>query len=133
MKRKLLLICLTSLTVWPTLAEDQHHHEGLSPQQVGAVHLATSCNQAVQSQFDVGVAMLHSFWYEESEKTFRAVAAKYPDCAMAQWGVAMSRYHQLWGEPLSAQDMQIAQDALARTEKQAPKTPPPHRGYSVPL
>ena len=62
MKRTLLLICVTALAVWPALGDDQHHHEGLSPQQVGAVHLATSCKKAVQAQFDIGVAMLHSFW-----------------------------------------------------------------------
>jgi tetratricopeptide (TPR) repeat protein len=129
MKRTLLIIGTLSLIAWPALADDQHHHEGLSPQQVGAVHLATSCNKAVQSQFDIGVAMLHSFWYEESEKAFRAVAVKDPHCAMAQWGVAMSRYHQLWGEPLSVQDMQIAQSALARAEKLAAKTTPREREY----
>ncbi|HEY3202410.1 MAG TPA: hypothetical protein VGL03_02010, partial [Thermoanaerobaculia bacterium] len=42
------------------------------------------------------VAMLHSFWYEAAEKSFRAVADADPGCAMAYWGVAMSLYHPIW-------------------------------------
>ena len=35
-----------------------------------------------------GVAMLHSFWYGEGEATFRAVLARDPSGAIANWGIA---------------------------------------------
>ena len=57
----------------------------------GRVHFPTSCSAAVQPEFDRAVAMLHSFFYPETEKAFRAVADKDPSCAMAYWGIAISQ------------------------------------------
>jgi hypothetical protein len=48
---------------------------------------------------DKGVALLHSFQYTESEKTFTDATTRDPKCAMAQWGRAMALYHQLWDFP----------------------------------
>ena len=53
----------------------------------------------MQKPFERGVALLHSFWYEEAEKEFAQIAADDPHCSMAHWGVAMSLWHQLWNQP----------------------------------
>ena len=45
------------------------------------------------------VALLHSFQYKESEQTFADAASREPKCAIAHWGKAMARYHQLWDFP----------------------------------
>ncbi len=58
-----------------------------------------SCAPSVQKPFQRGVALLHSFWYEEAEKEFQQIATEDPNCAMAHWGVAMSLWHQLWNHP----------------------------------
>lgn len=42
----------------------------------------------VQEWFDQGNALLHSFWYEEAERSFRWCLKLDPDCAMAYWGLA---------------------------------------------
>ncbi|MDX2177164.1 MAG: redoxin domain-containing protein [Candidatus Sumerlaeia bacterium] len=42
----------------------------------------------VQQWFDQGNALLHSFWYEEAERSFRWCLKLDPDCAMAYWGLA---------------------------------------------
>ncbi|GIW93311.1 MAG: hypothetical protein KatS3mg110_1352 [Pirellulaceae bacterium] len=58
---------------------------------MGNVHFpVTTQNAMAQKYFDQGVAQLHGFWYFESERSFRQVAALDPDCAMAYWGMAMS-------------------------------------------
>src|SRR5262245_5223987 len=77
---------------------EHHHHE----EQLGTVRFPTSCPAAVQKQFERGIALLHSFWYEEAEKQFLAVTKTSPDCAMAHWGAAMSLYHQLWEQVFKA-------------------------------
>ncbi|MBI5706660.1 MAG: redoxin domain-containing protein [Armatimonadetes bacterium] len=41
----------------------------------------------VQEWFNQGNALLHSFWYEEAERTFRWCLKLDPDCAMAYWGL----------------------------------------------
>ncbi|MGB0076352.1 MAG: hypothetical protein WBP87_02235 [Candidatus Sulfotelmatobacter sp.] len=76
-----------------------HHHEDLTATQLGTVTFPVSCDPAVQKSFERGVALLHSFWYEEAEKEFIQISARAPNCAMAHWGVAMSLWHQLWNEP----------------------------------
>src|SRR5262249_18020754 len=43
-----------------------------------------------QKFVDQGVAQLHSFYYFESERSFRQAAKIDPGCAMAYWGMAMS-------------------------------------------
>ncbi len=73
-----------------------HHDAG---EQLGTVSFPVSCAPAVQASFNRGVALLHSFWYEEAEKQFAAISQQDPTCAMAHWGVAMSLYHQLWDRP----------------------------------
>jgi tetratricopeptide (TPR) repeat protein len=83
------------------LADDdkEHHHEDLTATQLGTVRFPVSCDPAVQKRFERGVALLHSFWYEEAEKEFLHISADAPNCAMAHWGVAMSLWHQLWAHP----------------------------------
>jgi tetratricopeptide (TPR) repeat protein len=63
---------------------------------LGNAHIPTSCNDAAQKEFDRGLAMLHSFWYEKAEGSFGQVLVADPGCAIAHWGVAMTLYHQLW-------------------------------------
>ena len=63
------------------------------------MHFPTSCAAAVQKPIERGVAMLHSFWYEEAEKQFVQIEKDDPKCAIAHWGVAMSLWHQLWNRP----------------------------------
>ncbi|MBN8645181.1 MAG: redoxin domain-containing protein [Planctomycetes bacterium] len=48
----------------------------------------TTKSPEVQKWFDQGNALLHSFWYEEAERTFRWCLKLDPDCAMAYWGLA---------------------------------------------
>jgi hypothetical protein len=57
----------------------------------GHVHFPISCATAAQAEFDRGVALLHSFFYPETEKAFRAAATLDPQCAMAYWGLAISQ------------------------------------------
>jgi hypothetical protein len=79
--------------------KDHHHHEDLTETQLGTVHFPISCSASVQNPFARGVALLHSFWYEEAEKEFIDIAKDDPYCAIAHWGIAMSIWHQLWNEP----------------------------------
>jgi tetratricopeptide (TPR) repeat protein len=92
-------LCVSSLAIADDEGEGHHHHEDMTEVQVGTVHFPTSCSPAVQKSIERGVAMLHSFWYEEAEKQFVQVEKDDPNCAIARWGVAMSHWHQLWNHP----------------------------------
>ena len=67
----------------------------------GTVDFPVSSAPAVQAEFTRGVALLHSFFYEEARRIFTAVAEKDPTCAMAQWGIAMTWWHPIWTPPTS--------------------------------
>ncbi len=103
MKRLVCLLLFSALVTFASVADDEdknhHHHEDLSETQLGTVQFPVSCSASVQKPFARGVALLHSFWYEEAEKEFLDIAKDDPHCAMAHWGIAMSIWHQLWNEP----------------------------------
>ena len=56
---------------------------------IGKTHFPiTTKVPEVQGWFDQGNTLLHSFWYEEAERSFRWCLKLDPECAMAYWGLA---------------------------------------------
>src|ERR1700689_3806568 len=82
-----------------------HEHSDRMPADVklGTVSFEISCKPELQADFNHAVALLHSFWRIEAERTFEKVADADPNCAMAYWGEAMANFPQVNGwPPLSA-------------------------------
>jgi len=127
MRRTTILLVAFFLMASRTLAAQGHHHE-LSAEEIGSVHLLTSCSKAAQPGFDRAVALLHSFQYEQARQAFNEVSALDPSCAMAQWGVAMSHYHGLW----ESGDTAAGRLALKKAQSSAganPKTTAREKAY----
>jgi tetratricopeptide (TPR) repeat protein len=76
-------------------SQEHVHRQG---DKLGTVHFATSCAPTVASQFDRAVALLHSFEFGDAIKGFTDVLSGDSTCAMAYWGIAMSR----WSNPMAA-------------------------------
>src|SRR5437879_12322672 len=75
MKKFAVVLALALSFTLPVLADDEgHHHEELTPEQLGTVHFPVSCAPEVQKPFERGVALLHSFWYEEAQKEFEDIS-----------------------------------------------------------
>ncbi len=49
----------------------------------------TAKSPEAQAFFNQGLALLHSFWFYEADRSFERAAQLDPECAMAQWGIAM--------------------------------------------
>src|SRR2546421_810499 len=81
------------------LAQHEHDHTHVAPEKFGQVRFPTSCKPEVQSAFERGLALLHSFAYAKAATVFQEVSAKDPGCGLAQWGVAMTYFHTIWGPP----------------------------------
>ncbi|MEZ5292759.1 MAG: hypothetical protein R2745_16885 [Vicinamibacterales bacterium] len=79
-----------------TAPQETHTHDPAAP-RLGAVHFTTSCEPAVQADFDRGIALLHSFWFSGSVAAFEGVLQRDPGCAMAHWGIAMSWWSNPFG------------------------------------
>src|SRR5882724_6276310 len=92
------------------------------PDQLGKVNFPTSCTAAMQPTLEKGVALLHSFQYQESEQTFADAATREPKCAMAYWGKAMARYHQLWDFP-NDKTLKEGRKDIEKAQKLHPATP----------
>jgi hypothetical protein len=101
-------------------AQEVHQHDA---EQVGRVHFPTSCRTAASHRFEHGVALLHSFWYEQAADAFQAAVVADSTCAMGYWGQAMAILHPLWtppSEPDLAAGLAAAERglALARTPRE---------------
>jgi tetratricopeptide (TPR) repeat protein len=108
MIRVISLTCALALAV-PSVVWAQHQHD-----QLGTVAFPTSCDASVQADFERGVAMLHSYWFNYAGKMFRSVLERDPGCAIAYWGIALD----LLGNTLSAPpSREAAQSAWAALEK----------------
>jgi tetratricopeptide (TPR) repeat protein len=94
--------------------------------EAGAVTFAVSCDPSVRADFNRGVALLHSFFYEESRRTFTAIAERDPSCAMAQWGIAQTWWHPIWTPP-TAEELEAGKTAAERAE--ALTATPRERGF----
>src|SRR5215471_3981847 len=93
------LAAVALLSAGPVLAQESHTHSHGEGESLGRVSFPTSCRAEVAAEFTRAVALLHSFGYEESRRSFETVAARDPECAMAYWGIAMTYYHPIWSPP----------------------------------
>ena len=124
--RRMILVLLLAGLASTARAHDQAEHQRgeLNLERVGKVAFPVSCRPDQQKKFEQAVAVLHSFWYEESERLFREILEADPSCAIALWGVAMSLYHPLWQPPdpaalkLGAEAVAQATRIGARTERE---------------
>ena len=116
-----LVLCAALVTARPAPAATPSASPALGDlSKVGSVAFPTTCDPAVQKEFERGVALLHSFFYEEARRVFESVAAKDPQCAIAYWGIAMTHYHPIWTPPDSSElaaGRAAVDRALAATRK----------------
>ncbi len=115
---------LTTLLILPPagFAQD-HRHSGSAGEKLGTVHFATSCRADAQTQFDRAVSLLHSFEFGPAIEGFDAALKLDPSCAVAHWGIALSR----WGNPFvvgarSPQQLQQGLEAVDRARAIGAKT-----------
>ena len=110
-------------TVLLLVSGTTHSHADEVKGQVGRVEFATSCDPKVQPLFETGVAMLHSFWFSATEKTFRDVLAQDPSCTIANWGIAaILMSNPLAGQGASPKGAAAAQAAIEQGRRVSPKT-----------
>ena len=105
------------LSVAPAAASDQ----------LGTVVFPTSCSPAVRPTIERGVALLHSFQYDEAARAFNEAGGRDASCAMCHWGKAMTLYHQLFDWP-TADALKEGQREIAQAQHLGGRTVR-ERGY----
>src|SRR5690349_10743865 len=92
-------VCVIALSValsGGVLAQDQDHVHG-GGEKLGTVVFPVSCNAVAQPHFNRAVTLLHSFEFGAAIDAFESTLKEDPSCAMAQWGIALSR----WSNPFA--------------------------------
>jgi tetratricopeptide (TPR) repeat protein len=118
-----LLVSVCVFSAVAALAQDdqmQHHHHDID-EKLGIVSFPISCAPPSQKPFERGVALLHSFGYEDAEAQFVEITKSDPSCAMAHWGIAMSLFHEIWERPEDA-TLQRGHDEMEKAQKLGAKT-----------
>ena len=118
---RILVVTLCARAAFAPSADAQHEHGSPDIATLGKVSFSTSCSPTVQPDFNRAVALLHSFWYKKSEETFLAIAKADPSCGMAEWGVAMTHYRQLW-DPPTPLDLQAGSAAVEKANAAGART-----------
>jgi hypothetical protein len=115
-------IAIAAAVVTLTLGPAAVPTESGGAEKLGKVNFPTSCTPAVQPQFDRAVALLHSFWFQEAQKGFQAVAKADPSCGIALWGSAMTSLGNPLGGPPTPRGLQEGAAAAARAQAVGAKT-----------
>ena len=85
---------------------------------IGHTHFPITTKVAeVQEWFDQGNTLLHSFWFEEAERSFRWCLKLDPDCAMAYWGLARCGLNWFARGPLDTPEMKRYFDFLSEASR----------------
>jgi tetratricopeptide (TPR) repeat protein len=105
---------------FPIAMEQPHHEDSQEGGKLGQVSFPASCAERSRQAMERGVALLHSFGYTEALHQFEAIAIDDPACAMAHWGIAMTQFQELWGNPERAQVKRGARE-MAKARKLARK------------
>jgi hypothetical protein len=89
---------------------------------LGTVVFPTSCSPSVQPTMERGVALLHSFQYEEAAQAFDDAGHRDASCAMCHWGKAVTLYHPLFGEWPTTEALKEGRQAIALAQQLGAKT-----------
>ena len=122
---------LIAVLMASSLAAQDHAHGMPANDKLGTVHFETSCAPSVTQRFDHAIALLHSFEFGGAIQGFNGVLAADSTCAMAAWGIALSR----WTNPMSinrrspASLEQGRRAAMAATRLGAANATDRERGY----
>jgi peroxiredoxin len=93
---------------------------------IGHTHFAVTTKvPEAQVWFDQGNTLLHSFWFEEAERSFRWTLKLDPDCAMAYWGLAQTGLNWFTDpeldEPSAKRGLEFLKEAVKRKGSVSPR------------
>jgi len=116
------LVVVLCRSAAPVFAHEEDAAAPAPGEKLGTVHFSTSCHASVAERFDRGMAMFHSFWFDPAAQVFADVAQADPKCAMAHWGVAMTRLGNPFAWPPAEKQFAAGQAALAKAREIGART-----------
>jgi tetratricopeptide (TPR) repeat protein len=87
-------------------AHDDHAAVQVDGEALGTVDFGVSCAEASQPAFDRALGLMHHMMYEQARAAFEEIAEADPECAMAYWGIATTRFQPLWPTRPSVEELE---------------------------
>ena len=115
--RFVLLFCLSAPAMPLAAQHDEPGGRHAHAPTLGTVVFPNSGNATAQPSFLRGIALLHSFEYEESAEALRQAQEADPAFALAYWGEALTYSHVLW----RTEDLEASRAALRRLAPTGPE------------
>jgi tetratricopeptide (TPR) repeat protein len=120
----------------PALAQHAEHAAADKPAAPAALmdgygdwrHAVTTRNPEAQRFFDQGLRLVYAFNHEEAARSFQRAAELDPDCAMAQWGVALALGPNINAD-VDPERERLAYEAIQKAVALAAKVSEPERAY----
>ncbi len=107
---------LYATTLGARAHEDDTSPQGAPPEKLGQVRFPVSCNPAAQKEFNRGMALFHSFWFDPAKRSFSKVLEHDPKCAMAHWGIAFMSMGNPFAWPANPNAMRAAAAAFGKAQ-----------------
>lgn len=114
---RLFLPLLLGFAATPASAADEHAGHAV----LGTVHFPVTCAPEAQQAFDQAMKLQHSFWYQAAGDAFSDVLQRDPECAMAYWGIAMTKLTNPFSPP-AAQNLADGWAALEQARQLGAKS-----------
>lgn len=95
---------------------------GTTPEKLGKVDFAISCNAAAQEEFNRAMALFHSFWFDPARKSFSKVLQHDPECGMAHWGIAIMSMGNPFAWPPNPAALKAGASAMAEAKRVGAKS-----------
>jgi len=122
MKKCLLFVGIALALAWGSgLWADETHHHADAAEKLGTVSFPISCSPQEQQLIERGIALLHSFWFDEAQKQFEGAVHNDSACAMAYWAEAIGLYRPLAYRP-SDSAMEQGWTLIQKAQALHPKT-----------
>ncbi|HYF09475.1 MAG TPA: tetratricopeptide repeat protein [Acetobacteraceae bacterium] len=106
----------------PTAAAQPAAPAHASHRILGTVNFPVQCNAQAQAEFNHGMLLQHSFWYQMAGESFRQVRRHDPGCTMSYWGEALSLLTNPYAPPF-AQNLRQGRALLAEAQRIGARNP----------
>jgi hypothetical protein len=114
-----ILLCAGTPGTW---ADGNIAPGGAGPEKIGVVHFPVSCSKPAQADFDRGLALYHSFWFDPAIEAFAKTVQDDPECGMAYWGIALSTLGNPFAWPPNRKALHASATALSEAQRIGAKT-----------
>jgi tetratricopeptide (TPR) repeat protein len=115
-----LVMLLVAVVTRASHADEMHTHDA-SPAIVGNVTFPISCSKDARKHIERGLAMFHSFLFDDAESQFKIATEMDASCAMAYWAEAVGLYRPLAYQP-GADDMKQGWELIHKADQFGAKT-----------